>query len=1530
MNRLGTTRIGAAVAVLVCVFLVFSITSASALAAHQLEGSFNGSDLPGGVFRFVFGVTTDSSNGPSEGDLYVGEIKESTEALLSTIYKFDEDGAYAGVELDGSNTPGGSFSLFEPEASILSVDGIAVDGSAGPTRGDLYVADLKHDVVDRFDESGKYLCQITGTPKPSASECNGISGSETPNSGFQPTGVAVDESTGTVYVVDFEHKVIDKFSQAGAFIGQIADSHLTRPNSIDLDSSGNLYVANSSFFSGENVVKFDSTGAFDSVLDESNPIGLGVDRATGHVYVSHSFEGGGLVEYDAAGKELGVFGNEVEGIYPSLAVNASSGRIYGGRFGAETGVDIYAPETTVPITTVDPAAEVDETTATIGGKIDPAEGGPVVSCRFEYGPTTAYGHKVPCAPPPPYTSPAQVSAVLTELDPSTTYHFRLSAANAGAAPYKRGVNRHSPDGIFITKGPPTVDSEATINMERTAAALHATINPHGFDTEFAFEYVDDEHFEEGGGYSSPATRSTLYSQLGSGLTALSVNQGIAGLAVGTTYHFRAVAKSSRGSVLGPDQTFTTTPVATIGHEAAYAHFKSASAEAIIDPLGLDTSCQVQFAEEAEYERSGYSNAATQPCEAPIVAGSSEHRGRAELVSLQSGLTYHFRFIASNASGTLAGGDHTFTTFGIKEFSVKVIDEEGQPFTQAGGHPFATITHFSLDHSFVPSEGGSAASLNAFVKDVMTETPAGRTGDTDATPRCPGYMVEEERCSGDSQIGRMTIEYFEEGENTVSTRTRPIFNVAPPRGVLSRYANYDPYTSSDARIRSGSDYGSTSGTFNVSEEARVVGGTSTLWGVPGAHVHDPQRRCPDGSVGCSTGSPILPMFRNPTSCTGPLKTKALIDTWGAPGQFITATSEEPATTGCDQLLFNPSLELQPTTSVADSPSGLQLNIHIPQNDDPEGVSSADLRTSLISPAAGLAINPAVANGLVGCTAAQADLHGEGPSQCPNASKVGTAEIVTPSLDHPLHGAIFVASPHANPFDSLFAIYVSFHDPDSGVVVKLAGRIDTEASTGHLTTSFANDPQQPFEDFSLNFFGGPRAALRTPSACGPAHTESTLTPWSAPQSGPPALRGDYFYIGAAPNGIRCVGDPADAPHRPILSAGTIDPVGGAYTPFVLHLHREDGTQQFSGLALRPPPGLLGRIAGIPPCPDAALAAARGKSGEDEQATSSCPLQSQVGTVSIGVGAGSDPYYVSGRAYLAGPYKGDPVSLAVVVPAVAGPYDLGTVIVRSGLNVDLESGQIKVSTDPIPTTLQGVVLDVRSVTASFDRRQFTLNPTSCKPMAVDARVTSVFNREASVGDPFQLGRCKRLDFSPKLGLRLFGRTGRGSHPSFRAVLTMPPHSANLARVSMTMPSSEFLDNEHILGVCTRVQFASATCPPGSVYGHAKAWTPLLDAPLEGPVYMRSSDHRLPDLVAELNGQFRFALDSRVGGALGGIQTTVEDLPDAPVSKFVLTMKGGGRGILQNSTNICAKPQQALIELEGQNGKVKVLHPVLRAQCD
>jgi hypothetical protein len=841
-------------------------------------------------------------------------------------------------------------------------------------------------------------------------------------------------------------------------------------------------------------------------------------------------------------------------------------------------------------------------------------------------------------------------------------------------------------------------------------------------------------------------------------------------------------------------------------------------------------------------------------------------------------------------------------------------------------------------------------------------------------------------------------------------TYPVYNLEPRKGNAAElgfaYAAGFPTVRLVGKVRTNEDFGVSAFTGQIPAALIPVGQTITLWGVPWRAENDlwrtpfPDRtnipaQCLDAEGAPSAGisnylppnglqpaelcqapyeeswGPMQPFISSHTECDGAVKTVRLAtDSFQNPGAFTsegdpdiptypalasessnwrTYASDSPPIAGCEQLEFPAELDARPTTDVADSPTGLDVDLSIPQSSDPNGLATAHLKKTTVELPEGLTLNPAAANGLAACSSEQIGLktasgahpapirfNNDDPADgkgrdCPEAARIARAEVETPLLDpadYPT-GEVYVATPFDNPFDSLLAIYIVLRSPDRGFIAKVAGEVHTDPETGQLTTTFDNNPQLPFSEFKLDFKGGANAPLKTPSTCGSYSTTSTLTPWSAPQSGPPVVSVDSYEIGKGP-GSSCVGSEAELSHAPEFDAGTVSPLAGRYSPFVLNLRRADGSQRFGSLTVTPPPGLTAKLAGTPACSDAALSAAAAKDGADEQASPSCPPASEVGDVFAAAGVGPDPYNAPGKAYLAGPYKGAPLSLAIVTPAVAGPFDLGTVVVRTALHVNPRTAQITAVADPIPHILDGINLEVRSVSVRLDKPEFSLNPTSCDPMAVDGLMLSTLGTPAALHSRFQLAECGRLAFKPRLSLRLFGGVKRAKYQGLRAIVRPRPGDANIARTVVRMPRSAFLAQEHIRTVCTRVQFAADTCPKGAIYGRAIAYSPLLDQPLWGNVYLRSSDNPLPDLVADLRGPahqpIRIELVGRTDSVKGALRNTFDIAPDAPVSFFSLQLFGGKKGLIVNSRNICRGKNKAGVRLDAHNGRREILQPVVR----
>jgi hypothetical protein len=841
-------------------------------------------------------------------------------------------------------------------------------------------------------------------------------------------------------------------------------------------------------------------------------------------------------------------------------------------------------------------------------------------------------------------------------------------------------------------------------------------------------------------------------------------------------------------------------------------------------------------------------------------------------------------------------------FGFKDLGLSFSDEGGGAVSLAGSHPSAWTTRLRLNAHPDPDLGEVP---DADLKDLRISLPPGLIGTPALLPLCSQDEFAAESCAAATAVG--SIELSTSLEETAG-EVFPLYNLQPPPGMPAEFgftALHRPVTFAIG-INPDPPYNLFASLRNVSQAASFLASVLTIYGTPG-------------------GRPFLTM---PRSCGGPLAATVEADSWQDPGSWVTTEAEAvgpPGLSGCSELGFSPSVAPRVTTSFAQAPSGLDLSLDI----DDGGLLSAadraqsDLRRAVVALPEGITASPSLAEGLGTCT--KLDLQSEAidaaPGQgCPGTSKIGTVQAVSPLFEEPLAGSLFIAAPDnpttakpaaENPFDTLFAFYMVFRNPKLGVIVKQAARVEPDPRTGRLTVVMDDLPQLPFSHLELHFRDGPHAPLATPAACGDYDIRSQLTPWS----GTPPL--------TSVTGVTIDRGCATGDFRPTLFAGTTTPVAGAASPFLLVLGRRDGEPNVAGFSSTLPPGLTAKFADVPLCPDALAG------------TGACPSSSKVGSVEIAAGVGSAPLSIpTSRStptavYLAGPYRGAPFSFVAVVPAEAGPFDLGTVVTRAGIHLDPRTAQATIELDALPQILRGVPIEYRAVRLLVDRPGFVHNPTNCGESASHASVISSKGTAATASDRFEVGRCARLGFKPKVSLSLLGPTHRGAHPRLRTVLTSRRGDANLRRAAATLPATELLDNRHIGTVCTAAQFGAGKCPAGSVYGHAKAWTPLLDRPLEGPVYLRASKTRLPELVASLRGQIDLDLVSRIDSVGGRLRTTLQALPDAPLSKVVLTMRGGKRGLLVNTGGLCAGEQRASVGLSAQNGKAHHLDPVVKTDC-
>jgi hypothetical protein len=851
-------------------------------------------------------------------------------------------------------------------------------------------------------------------------------------------------------------------------------------------------------------------------------------------------------------------------------------------------------------------------------------------------------------------------------------------------------------------------------------------------------------------------------------------------------------------------------------------------------------------------------------------------------------------------------------FGIKDMGVKVTAGDGTFSRQAGAH--ADITTRIAINTVDVGNGGLIG--DGFLRDVVFDLPPGFVGDATIAPSCSFDLLLGSdgliKCPVASQIGVAKITPAPAGELT------PVYNLVRPSDApaLFGFNILGTVVTIEPRIRP-DDFGVSADSVAISYALAPIAADVTLWGVPADPVHDAQRlETSQQFLGVASPDAPRAFLSNTTSCPeAPAIFTASIDSWQNPGAWFTKSIDRDSNatpfifTGCEGVPFNPSVDLRPLSQAASAPLGFDVDLTVPQSDSPDGLASAHVRKTVVTFPKGVSVSPASAAGQGACTEAEIGLGSNAPPTCPDSSRLGTVKIQTPLLDEEFEGSLYLAEQGKNPFGSLLAAYVAVKGP--GFYLKLPGKVEADPQDGQLTATFDDQPQLPYEKVSLSLRAGAGAPLVAPSACGTHVAKVEMTSWA---SSIPVTLDAPFTIDQ-----NCDG----GGFNPALKAGTTNPAAGAFSPFLLRLTRSDGEQNIARIDATLPEGLLAKLAGVSLCGDAAAT------------TGVCPAASQIGTATVAVGAGPTPLYVPqpGKAstaiYLAGPYNGAPYSLVAKVPAQAGPFDLGTVAVRSAIAVDPVTTQVSVKSDPLPQILQGIPVAYRDIRVEVNRPDFMLNPTGCEPAKIASTIVSTEGASVNPSARFGVAGCRELGFKPKLTLNLKGGTRRGQHPALRAVLATRKGDANIARTVVVLPHSEFLAQNHIRTVCTRVQFAADQCPKASIYGKATARTPLLDQPLSGPVYLRSSSNPLPDLVAALQGQIDVDLVGRIDSKNGGIRTIFDAVPDAPVSKFVLTMQGGKKGLLENSRNLCSSTNRASVLMDGQNGKAYDSVPVLAKGC-
>jgi hypothetical protein len=885
-------------------------------------------------------------------------------------------------------------------------------------------------------------------------------------------------------------------------------------------------------------------------------------------------------------------------------------------------------------------------------------------------------------------------------------------------------------------------------------------------------------------------------------------------------------------------------------------------------------------------------------------------------------------------------------FGIEDYGMVAEEAGGAPDRQAGSHPFQLTTTLDLNQT------AEAMPAGAMTKDLRFDLPPGLVGNPVPFQQCTDAQFAKpvqgnaNECPPQTAVGVATITFNEPQIVGLVTSYFPIFNMVPRGGEPARFgfSVLGVPVFLDASVRTGGDYGVTINVNNITEIAGFLSNRVTFWGVPGDPRHDAQRGwgclyeiqgLPCKSLEALKPAPLLSL---PTSCTGVLRTTVEADSWVEPGVFLAPFAPNEAMVGldgCNRLPFDPSIEVKPDVPNGSSSTGLTVDVHVPQEEilSANGLSPSEVRTTVVTLPAGVAVNPAAGDGLSSCSEAQVALASDTPALCPDTSKVGTVEVKSPLLPNTLVGSAYLAAQNQNPFGSLVALYLIFEDPVSGTLIKVAGEVKPDPVTGQLVSTFPNTPQLPFEDLVLHFFGGSRAPLGTPALCGSYTTTTSLQPWSGNPAAEPSSR---FDITSGPNGGPC-SDPL--PFKPELTAGTTSIQAGGFSPFTMTMSREDGNQPLQAIKLKMPPGLSGLLSGVKLC------------GEPQADRGLCGPESLIGETIVSVGLGGSPFSVKGgKVYITEGYGGAPYGLSIVNPAKAGPFDLekstacDCVVVRAKIEVDPITAALTITSDntgpyKIPTILDGIPLQIKHVNVLINRPGFTFNPTNCNPMQITGSLSSTEGAASALSVPLQVTNCAVLGFKPAFSVSTAGKTSRANGASLHVRLVYPKapfgSQANIAKVKVDLPKQLPSRLTTLQKACPDSTFNQnpAACGPESRIGEAKATTPLLPVALTGPVYFVShAGLKFPELVIVLSGYgTTIQLHAETFISKAGItSSTFRTVPDAPVGTFELTLPQGKFSALAAPGNLCKASLKMPTAFTAQNGAtIKQSTPITVTGC-
>jgi hypothetical protein len=1324
---------------------------------------------------------------------------------------------------------------------------------------------------------------------------------------INPNGIAIDESTGDVYVADIGTNSVYKFDANGS--------------PVNFSALGSNALTHSF--------------AFPSVY--GNPAGIAVDNSTsspdpsaGDLYVMDA--GHGVIDkFNANGEYLG----QITGFASApaserellgIAVDAS-GTVH---------VEFGAPRTGV--------VAVDE--------FDDSAASHMVAEQVHYSGATASGMPEEFLASHGFAvGPTGDNYVLYEGCSCTT---KLGQQLAGLGTLD---NQESGD-VAVAEDPAT--GHAYVDDQSSGVSSVAEWDTGAMN-----------------GRRNPEGAATLISRFGS--SQLSGSSGQGGIAVNGRSGLIYIANETTVDVFASDAPAVTVAAAT------NVTMKAVTLSGTVDPRGSAVaSCGFEYGVADEYGRAAYEHTVScQQTPAEIGAGSSPVPVSAAIEGLKPGLLYRFRLVGANAQGTDESSGLVATAgvgFGVKNFDVSFLNQDGSPDTQAGSHPYELVNDIEFNSHYLRLESNAdspyAREPDGTLKDLALNLPPGLVGDPNATPqKCtPAELIEEtsgvkhpgeeeKGCPFEAFIGTWKTE----DSNLIafgsiaSAVLEPIYNMVPPRGTAVQLGVHfeDPDLFINNGVLAGGDYPIQATVTNAPPAAPVLISKITLFGVAGSEANR------------------KPFLTLPTGCHGPLRSTIAVESYQESGHLVkkeevtrNSAGTPVSLTGCSKLVFPPTISVQTDTSDASSSSGLTVGVHIPQTaaQNPDGLAESSLRDTTVALPAGVAINPSTANGLEACSEGLAGFeigHGvngsgfeefnpefepgvktamftptpleslrPGVSLCPDGSKIGTVKIKTPVLEHELEGSVYLASQGANPFGSLLAMYMLVEDPISSSTIKLTGEVRLCAAAGQviegvscqgqgqIITTFKNTPDLPFENLELHFFGGERAPLATPSRCGTYTTTASFTPWDG---NAPVPSESSFKIEHGPGGGSCPA--ASLPFNPTVTGGATNIQAGAFSPLTVTLNRKDGEQNLKSVEAKLPPGLSGVLTGVELCPEPR--ANEGLCGEN----------SKVGEATIGVGVGNQPFTVTGgKFYLTGPYNGHgsctvgeagcaPFGITFEVPAKAGPFDLANtknnhpacdcVVVRGKIELDPLTAAITITTNPpgspdsIPTSIEGIPLEIQHVNATTTRGDFQFNPTSCAKMSLTGTVLLSEGGSSTISTPFQVTNCAALKFEPKFSVSTSGKTSKANGASLTAKVTYPNvpqgSEADLAKVKVELPKQLPSRLTTLQKACTNAQFQAnpAACPSESKIGYATVHTPLIPVPLSGPViFVSHGGEAFPSLTMVLQG-YGITIDL-VGTTFiskaGITSTTFKTVPDQPFSSFELTLPEGKYSALAANGNLCS----------------------------